>query len=200
PTAIVIDTLNRALLGDENKSDDMAKFIRASDVIREAFGCVVVIIHHCGIAGSRPRGHTSLSGADDAQIAIDRNPDGIVTVKIEHMKDGDASPPMACRLERLELGHDDDGDPITSCVVVPVEGIESVAKPRKLPARAEAALGPLNQSIRDKGKPLEPDRPGQGIDPHIPNQVPGVTLADWREYLLRHNLVNSDGNYREEFK
>jgi hypothetical protein len=79
PAAVVIDTLNRALMGDENKSDDMAKFIRASDMIRQAFGCVVPIVHHCGVAGGRPR------------------------------------------LDRVELGDDDDGDPIRSCVIVPAE-------------------------------------------------------------------------------
>jgi len=26
------------------------------------------VIHHCGINGDRPRGHTSLTGAADAQI------------------------------------------------------------------------------------------------------------------------------------
>ena len=89
--------------------------------IRAAFGCLVVIVHHCGIAGSRPRGHTSLSGADDAQIAIERNEDGSITATVEHMKDGRAGAAMASRLERVELGTDDDGDPITSCVVVPAD-------------------------------------------------------------------------------
>jgi hypothetical protein len=65
PAIIVIDTLNRALIGDENKSEDMTKFIRAMDALRTAFDCLVLTIHHCGIVGGRPRGHTSLSGADD---------------------------------------------------------------------------------------------------------------------------------------
>ena len=84
PAIVVIDTLNRALLGDENKSDDMAKFIRAADAIRTAFDCVVIIIHHCGVVRSRPRGHTSLTGADDAQIAVYRDKDGDITVTVEH--------------------------------------------------------------------------------------------------------------------
>jgi hypothetical protein len=77
PAVIVIDTLNRALMGDENKSDDMAKFIRAADTVRTAFNCLMLLIHHCGIAGNRPRGHTSLAGADDVQIAIEKDKDGI---------------------------------------------------------------------------------------------------------------------------
>jgi RecA-family ATPase len=82
PAAVVIDTLNRALVGDENKSDDMAKFIRAADAVRAAFGCLVAIVHHCGIQGTRPRGHTSLAGADDAQIAIERDEYGVITARV----------------------------------------------------------------------------------------------------------------------
>jgi hypothetical protein len=37
------------------------------------------------------------------------------------MKDGAEGAVIASRLETAELGLDDDGDPITSCVVVPVE-------------------------------------------------------------------------------
>ena len=76
PAVVVIDTLNRAMPGDENKPDDMSKFIRAADAIRLAFNCLVVIVHHCGVANNRPRGHTALAGADDAQIAVERDKDG----------------------------------------------------------------------------------------------------------------------------
>jgi RecA-family ATPase len=67
PNVVVIDTLNRALIGDENSSADMGKLVRAAGMISTAFDCLVVLIHHCGIAGNRLRGHSSLSGADDAQ-------------------------------------------------------------------------------------------------------------------------------------
>src|SRR5262249_3197603 len=76
PAVVVIDTLNRTINGSENKDEDMGRFIKAADTIQRAFGCVVVIIHHCGVSGDRPRGHTSLSGANDAQIAVDRNDSG----------------------------------------------------------------------------------------------------------------------------
>jgi hypothetical protein len=92
PAIIIIDTLNRALIGDENKSDDMAKFIRAMDAVRTTFDCLVLTVHHCGIVGSRPRGHTSLSGADDVQIAIERGKDGTISAKIEHMKKARPAP------------------------------------------------------------------------------------------------------------
>jgi hypothetical protein len=30
-------------------------------MIRNAFGCAVIVVHHCGIDATRPRGHTSLA-------------------------------------------------------------------------------------------------------------------------------------------
>jgi RecA-family ATPase len=49
PAVVVIDTLNRALNGDENNSQDMARFIRAADMIHAVFACTVIIVHHCGV-------------------------------------------------------------------------------------------------------------------------------------------------------
>jgi hypothetical protein len=136
PAAVVIDTLNRALVGDENKSDDMAKFIRAADAIRAAFSCVVPIVHHCGIQGTRPRGHTSLAGADDAQIAVERDGQGIITATVEHMKDDEAGAIITSRLERADVGTDDDGEVQTSCTIVPAEPRAAASKPGKDPLNA----------------------------------------------------------------
>jgi hypothetical protein len=120
PVCIVIDTLNRALGGSENKPEDMAKFIRAADAIRVAFECLVVIVHHSGLEGGRPRGHTSLPGADDVQIKVERdsNGTGTITATVEHMKDDEAGATVTSRLERVELGEDDDGEIMSSCVIV----------------------------------------------------------------------------------
>ena len=60
PAAVAIDTLNRSLAGSESSDEDMAAYIRAADAIRDAFNCAVVIVHHCGHEGTRPRGHLSL--------------------------------------------------------------------------------------------------------------------------------------------
>jgi AAA domain len=173
PAAVVIDTLNRALLGDENKSDDMAKFIRAADAIRIAFGCVVIIIHHCGVARTRPRGHTSLAGADDAQIAVERNDDGVIAAKVEHMKDAEAGAILASKLERVELGNDDDGDSISSCIIVPTD-ISAVSEP-KLPKTQRFALDALKKLIANGGCVV----PEAGHN--CPASWPAVESAKWRE-------------------
>lgn len=140
PVVIVIDTLNRAIVGDENKSEDMSKFIRAADAIRVAFGCLVVIIHHCGIAKNRPRGHTSLAGADDAQIAVERNKDGVITATVEHAKDAEAGACFSSKLERVELGTDSEDDELSSCVITMADAGEASPKLSKLQRLALDAL------------------------------------------------------------
>jgi hypothetical protein len=61
PGAVCLDTLNRSLVGSESKDEDMSAYIAAAGKIEEAFGCLVVIVHHCGVDATRPRGHTSLT-------------------------------------------------------------------------------------------------------------------------------------------
>jgi AAA domain len=121
PTLVVLDTLNRSLRGSESSDEDMTAYLNAADAIREAFNCVVAIVHHCGVDSTRPRGHTSLTGTVDAQLAVKRDAADNVLVTVEHMKDGPEGDVIASRLEKEEVGTDEDGDPITSCVIMPVE-------------------------------------------------------------------------------
>ena len=87
PVVVVLDTLNKSLVGSENKDVDMGAYVRAAEAIRDKFGCVVIIVHHCGYDDTRPRGHSSLPGAVDAQLAVARNEE-VVTVTVEMMRDG----------------------------------------------------------------------------------------------------------------
>jgi hypothetical protein len=121
PVIVVLDTLNRSLRGSESSDQDMSAYIRAADAIRDAFNCVVVVVHHCGIDGTRPRGHTSLQGACDAQLAVARDSNDNIIVTVEEMKDGPHGTVVASRLDPEDVGMDEDGEKITSCVVVPVD-------------------------------------------------------------------------------
>jgi hypothetical protein len=120
PALVVLDTLNRTLRGSENDPEDMGNYIAASDKIRDAFGCCVHVIHHCGVEGSRPRGHTALTGAADAQFAVS-TAGSVRTVQAEKVKDGPADLSLSFELRSVDLGTDSDGDPVTSCVVEPTD-------------------------------------------------------------------------------
>src|SRR5262249_51452570 len=104
PAAVVIDTLNRSIAGSESDDRDMAAYIQAADVIRDAFKCALIIVHHCGHEGSRPRGHSSLLGAADALLSVKRDAADNIVVSVEFMKDGPSSDEIVCRLKSITVG------------------------------------------------------------------------------------------------
>ena len=143
PALIVVDTLNRSLNGSESRDEDMGAYIKAADAVREAFGAAVAVIHHSGIEASRPRGHTSLAGAADAQIAIKRDHADTICTTLEWLKDGPEGVEVYSRLESIEVGTDDDGNPISSCVVIEAEKPEKDTG-HKLTKNQQSMLGFLD--------------------------------------------------------
>jgi hypothetical protein len=182
PVAVVLDTLNRSLRGSESSDEDMAAYIRAADAIREAFGCAVIVVHHCGIDGTRPRGHTSLTGAADAQLSVGRDAADNITVTVEYAKDGPQGDTVVSRLEVVEVGLDDDGEPITSCVVVPAEAIASHTKAKGAKA---AALGILRKAIDEAGSTAPASN-------HIPPNARTIPVETWRLYVYQGTITASD--------
>lgn len=120
PFAVAIDTLNRSLVGSESSDEDMAAYVRAADAIRAAFDCVVIIVHHCGHNSDRPRGHSSLLGADDVLIAVKRDAADNIVATIQNAKDAATGLEIVSRLVVIDVGKDEDGDPVTSCFIEPL--------------------------------------------------------------------------------
>jgi len=131
PGIVFIDTLNRSLVGSESKDEDMGRYLSAAEKVEQELGCAVAIVHHSGIDASRPRGHTSLSGSVESQLACKRGDTGEVIVTVELAKDFAEGVEIFSRLETVELGVDPDGDAITSLIVLPAETpLSSTAEPR----------------------------------------------------------------------
>lgn len=85
---LVIDTLARSMAGaDENSAQDMGQAIAALDRIRQDVGCGILVVHHSGVDGSRPRGSTALFGAADTLAKVDGGDDGMMRLSCEGMKD-----------------------------------------------------------------------------------------------------------------
>jgi hypothetical protein len=155
-SAVVIDTLNRSIAGSESSDEDMGGYIKATDAIREAFKCAVLVIHHCGVDDRRPRGHTSLTGAVDAQIAVQRDVAGIVTATVEYLKDGPdgaEGAQITSRLEIVEIGEDEDGEQVTSCVVIEAGNMPTTSL-LKLSRNQQTMLAMLN-SVKSGGLTVE---------------------------------------------
>ena len=68
---VVVDTLNKNIMGDENSPKDMQKFIATCEAIKKRWGCTVIVIHHAGKDDSRgARGHSSLFAACDTVLRV----------------------------------------------------------------------------------------------------------------------------------
>jgi AAA domain len=185
PVAVVIDTLNRSLADSESSDEDMTAYIKAADALRDAFGCAVIIIHHCGVNESRPRGHTSLTGAVEAQLAVKRDASGNVIVKVEYMKDGPEGAEIVSQLELVPLGTDDDGDPIDSCVVVSVKADTATSNAAKVSGQAKVALDALYEALAECGE-VPP------ASSHIPPRTRTTTLVRWRQYCEAKTIAETD--------
>jgi AAA domain len=197
PGIVVLDTLNRSIVGSENDPGDMGSYVRAADMIREAFNCVVIIIHHCGVEGSRPRGHTSLTGAADAQLAVKRDPAGNIVTKVEFMKDGPEGDEIVSCLESVTVGTDDDGEAMTSCIVRAAEQSArptEAKKPRKLTDRQKLAIDALTEVVLSGGK-VPPATFG------LPQCIKVAETADWHTEMTKRGVIDPvASNPRADFK
>jgi hypothetical protein len=132
---LCLDTLNRAAPGmDENDSKSMGEVIAAAKAIQAAVGGVVLLVHHTGKdAAKGMRGHSSLHAALDAAIEVTRTDDRREW-KIAKSKDGEDGEAHPFRLDVVQIGEDeDDGEPVTSCIVVPEKSVDDAMRRVKLP-------------------------------------------------------------------
>jgi hypothetical protein len=115
---VFIDTLNRAApLADENSSRDMGEILEGAKELQRLLCGLVVLVHHTGKDAARGlRGHSSLFAALDAAIEVTRDGERREwkVAKSKDGQDGDAHP---FRLQVVELAPDDEGEPVSSCVV-----------------------------------------------------------------------------------
>lgn len=175
---VVLDTLSRATPGlDENDSKAMGLIIASAKILQDLIGGLVMLIHHTGKDASKGmRGHSSLHAALDCAIEVKRSGDRREWL-VAKSKDGEDGASHSFTLDVVTLGLDSDGDEITSCVIVPNQSVQAVAK--KMPTLGsnqvialKALEEPLCKSVDiDKdGAPL--GRPGIRFDDAIAMVTP----------------------------
>ena len=128
----------------------MGSFIRNVAELRHLSGAHIAIVHHGTQAtnGSKPRGHGSLTGADDALIEVAKLADGTRTATVVHAKDDADGDRFGFKLEPANLGTDPDGDPITTLTVTALtEPGEAPGKAVRLTDNEQIALACLDRAI-----------------------------------------------------
>lgn len=134
PQLVIVDTLSRCFGGDENSQLDMAKFVKSLDIIRDAYGASVLVVHHANKStdrqgAGRVRGSSVLYGAVDVslQLALDGDRDHVV-MTADKLRDRDVSGPVAdLRFESVPVWGEVDelGDVRTTRVVRPAVSFEA---------------------------------------------------------------------------
>lgn len=160
PAVIVVDTLHRFLAGDENSAQDAKTMLDACSSLMAEFGCSVVLVHHTGVsdeAQHRARGSSAWRGALDIEISVVPGKDGAPLEVVQRKsKDAELTAPVYMTITPVQLPWiDEDGEPVTSAVVVQADTPEGKEEDNKVPSGARQlfesawfALGDI-----DNGRP-----------------------------------------------
>jgi hypothetical protein len=122
PVLVVIDTQARVTVGlNENDNSDMSYYAEQADRIKRATGACVLTVHHIGRSGGDARGASSLDGAQDAELKVERPKDAKLVINLitDKQKDQEEGVPVPLRLRRSDGGTDPEtGRDLSSLVLV----------------------------------------------------------------------------------
>jgi hypothetical protein len=153
---VVVDTLHAAMCGaDEQSAADTGHALKPLRDAAEELGLFVLITHHFGKDLERgARGSSALRAAVDTEIELrvpgfdgpKAKPGAIARrATLTKQRDGAVGDDFHFRLNAVELGRDEDGDPWTTCTVTVCEGptLDAAGRPKgKGDARLQRALCP----------------------------------------------------------
>jgi hypothetical protein len=182
PMAVAVDTVFRSFgAGNVNASDHMNAYLGAIRTITDT-GIGFVAVHHETKSGGTPAGSVTLIGGADTIIATQRHGNRERSWCIEFAKDDAETKPRKFTLVVEEVGTDQDGEPVSSCVVVDggVTEQPKQGRPKKQTER-DLLMRFLGDTLTEKGLP--PDK-GMGAIPLDVSRV--VDVDHWREKYMEH--------------
>lgn len=139
PSIIIVDTLHRFLLGDENSAQDAKTMLDACGNLMSEFACSVLLVHHTGVsdeAQHRARGSSAWRGALDIEISVvpPKAEDSPIEIIQRKSKDAEMALPLYVNLKSVPIDGwlDEDGEQVTSAVVVAAEAPAKAEKQDRL--------------------------------------------------------------------
>jgi len=161
PSLITVDTLHRFLSGDENSAQDAKTMIDACASLMREFNCSVALVHHTGVsdeAQHRARGSSAWKGALEIEISVipakGDNPMQIVQRK---SKDAEEAKPIYAALQLVQINgwFDEDGEPVSSAVVVQTDAPPE----RKKETKETGWMKMLEVAWRNSGEETKDGKP-----------------------------------------
>lgn len=170
---IVIDTYARVMAGgNENDAKDTGQAVAHCDLLHRVFKALVVLVHHSGKdAAKGARGSGALRAAADLEIEVIQTRE-YRAATVTKLKDGEDGKEYAFRLSEVVLGQDDEGFPITSCVVEVRDNIPKAERDKgpkgeieKLICRQIEVLADLDDGRADRATLIETTYTELDFDP-----------------------------------
>jgi hypothetical protein len=189
--ALIVDTVNRSFGGgNENDSEDMGEYIQTLDRIGQVTGAARIIIHHEGKDrnGRGGRGHSSLFAATDTAILVEKFESGN-SFTLERQKDGEDGQKFGFRLDVVEVGADERGEPKTSLVVEPAD-VPKRSRSKPLRGKKAIALAELENLLATSGEPV--------VGNHAPAGTRAVPLEVWRRAVEMRDILDG-ANPRQQW-
>lgn len=194
--AVIIDTMSKVMSGaNENDGRDVGRVLEQGERLSRETGAHVCFVHHLPKNGTGMRGHGSLKGDTDSVVMVRSSESGVRTVTFDKVKDGEAGEKMSFELMQTTIGYrDEDGKPITSCVVMPVGEKEAARKAAGaqgflIRPNEEAFVRALFNSIKARGVYATDEMERAGV----PAGAVAVSYQDWRDEFARVGPAGDDG-------
>lgn len=148
----IVDTQACASVGlDENRTDDMTLLIEGCKQLAARKDCFVLLVHHAGKDLSRgARGSSTQLPSWDCCIEATRNGQRREWKAVKVKDGGGEGEKHPFRLAVVDLGEDEDGDRITSCVALP-DG-EAVQDEKPMSPALAYGLESLKSVLKAEGR------------------------------------------------
>lgn len=193
PCMIVVDTLNRFMVGDENKAQDAKTMLDACAALEREFQCTVVLVHHTGVsenAQERARGSSAWRGAMDIELMVKGDESGLISLMQTKNKDSERQGALDFELVTVNVPgwFDEDGEQITT-KVMELSGtvIGQIEKEKALTKAQLFALQTYIEAASTSGL-LDTD-----------GKFRGLHIDAWREVYYRDSPADNENSKRVVF-
>jgi len=191
---VVIDTLFRATAGYDLKKSEVATGALAQiERIKTELGATVIVIAHKPRGGENIFGSVAFDACFDFMFEVWEN-SGQLGFTNTKQKDYERCVDGAFRTEQIELGLDQDGDPITS-YAIRHEGVPE----KRVRKRPTGIVGHGLEVLEDMYCDDDWIMPRPSIR-EIPNQIENVEKNDdWRDQCQKRGLTEKKSAFRNAF-
>jgi hypothetical protein len=184
PALIIIDTISKTFGAGKENTDDMGTYVANCQRISSEFECCVMPVHHRpkDAESEDPRGHSSLRGGIDTMIIVEAGKPK--KARVRKQRDGEEGETFLFDLVPVELGLDEDGEPVTSCFVEPAMVDTNPAPDPRISAAAKLTDGQkltlhwLKEAVAQHGHAVPGDIPDNAINRLRVGKV--VPIDAWR--------------------